>query len=846
MNPSLGHGYAVRNRRSVVACMSCRRRKIRCDVAINGSPCTNCRLDGAQCHVVKARSHRKMPDEDRARERQLQVSLHRSVPVAPINVPPALINTTTAPPLPSHYAAPFNARVAPVSVSASPVSNPSNYLIRSPVRAIDYLSGVQGDALDQDVNPSCLSANTTQLCRVDAENLNNRKALSLPKTSTIRTLLQHYFLHVHPCFPIVRESDFSESTRIGKPFSMLVFRAMLFAAACHAPSECAEEAGYTSSSQMWGALYKKTKVSGFLIPSSSAILPTSQMLYDVGVEKNSYHIAQAALLLTWHADFLDPMCNTTWLAIAVQHAQKASAYQYALLAPSKYSPSQLKRLWWCCILRDRTLAIADRRPLVITSDQFDATREGLLIMSDVWDQESDFFDSTEMTLLYQIFTSQCQLASSLTGLGALSDPSPGLVSPTVCIENEKAGLREIFLKLSSWEEHCEVLLSHPVANRSIPVAINIHMASLLYLAARISLWNRLAVLDYYKCCCTIRTNPHQQYVKQLAQLVSSTNEQVEWFAMNRDLYCIPITIRCLTILPHALNLLWLDGDDITQPGHPLKYYTELDQDYSTRCSVFPVNEYVRGVLMLIVGVYDRTMASKQGGSQHNGTFPSARLGLESSTPEAQRRLADICFRTSFLMDYVFMTGDCSKSTDEGIASLCVQFELSRPTFHCSSFAELNIMAASSALHPPSPPSLLGGYGYGSPQSATSPSSSFDFPSDFPSDFSGELQQLEMFGQTLPNLQKLQHSQPPQRQKALPAPPEKSYHPPTPENFYHLPSSIEGIYQANHPSDQDHENWTLGRNDITATANAAPHTQSNRQDWVTELDELLATMPLYGY
>ena len=38
-------------KRARVACTWCHERKVRCDVSIRGSPCTNCQLDGHQCNL---------------------------------------------------------------------------------------------------------------------------------------------------------------------------------------------------------------------------------------------------------------------------------------------------------------------------------------------------------------------------------------------------------------------------------------------------------------------------------------------------------------------------------------------------------------------------------------------------------------------------------------------------------------------------------------------------------------------------------------------------------------------------------------------------------------------------
>lgn len=46
-------------KRASVACARCRGRKVRCDVAINGRWCTNCRLDGVACVVVYAKKTKR-------------------------------------------------------------------------------------------------------------------------------------------------------------------------------------------------------------------------------------------------------------------------------------------------------------------------------------------------------------------------------------------------------------------------------------------------------------------------------------------------------------------------------------------------------------------------------------------------------------------------------------------------------------------------------------------------------------------------------------------------------------------------------------------------------------------
>lgn len=46
-----GHSARMLRKRAQSACLYCRARKVRCDVALDGLPCTNCRLDAQDCVV---------------------------------------------------------------------------------------------------------------------------------------------------------------------------------------------------------------------------------------------------------------------------------------------------------------------------------------------------------------------------------------------------------------------------------------------------------------------------------------------------------------------------------------------------------------------------------------------------------------------------------------------------------------------------------------------------------------------------------------------------------------------------------------------------------------------------
>ena len=52
-------------RRALRACAVCRQRKVRCDMAENGVPCTNCRLDDEVCKVAQNKRRLRNSENDR-------------------------------------------------------------------------------------------------------------------------------------------------------------------------------------------------------------------------------------------------------------------------------------------------------------------------------------------------------------------------------------------------------------------------------------------------------------------------------------------------------------------------------------------------------------------------------------------------------------------------------------------------------------------------------------------------------------------------------------------------------------------------------------------------------------
>lgn len=132
-----------------------------------------------------------------------------------------------------------------------------------------------------------------------------------------------------------------------------------------------------------------------------------QLLYDFSTDPDPVSIAQAALLLTyWCPTFRSGprKANSRWLRIAIQHAKSCGAHQYESptfgLTVSQQDMKRrnvLKRVWWCCIIRDRIMPICVRRNIQISSAHFDFSSCSPL-------GYDDLVDELESSRVYNIAT----------------------------------------------------------------------------------------------------------------------------------------------------------------------------------------------------------------------------------------------------------------------------------------------------------------------------------------------------------------------------------------------------------------------------------------------------------
>ncbi|KAL2846463.1 fungal-specific transcription factor domain-containing protein [Aspergillus pseudoustus] len=392
-----------RTPRASIACTKCRSRKVRCDVAHRGHPCMNCKLDQEECVVqLRGRQSRLRLEPSVLDGGEVQPS--SNAPQAQVKTaPPAKPRTVRRTPKPKP-----KAKLAdPASASASP---PTDIAFQAyPFIRSDFLS-----RLDQD-----------EICYLDSQS-----CFRLPVAAPWQAMLQAYFAHINPLIPVLDEAGFWRTVRddgiSSTRISLFVVQAILFAACPFASRRTIRECGFTNCRKARAAFYRRAK-----------------LLYRLESELRPVEIIQGSLLLSLcsSAQTESPV-NSVWLSIAVQHARTLGVHQHqatslpqgALLAPDWL---EIRRLWWVCLVRDRIIALAHRRPLqiAVAPESWDAELE-LLSSSQVCEAtcRSEVHSAGVRRGLFAVFVSVIRLCVPLTRILTLNNTDIDLNQAETCVE----------------------------------------------------------------------------------------------------------------------------------------------------------------------------------------------------------------------------------------------------------------------------------------------------------------------------------------------------------------------------------------------------------------------------
>ncbi|CAG9983664.1 unnamed protein product [Clonostachys byssicola] len=457
-------------RRAPRACMNCRARKVRCDVSFRDRSCTNCVLDGTQC-VVNERGDRvtRYSLTDCGSSRYRISSLTKAKRPGILEDQHGLFDVDRNKSTGNdgkgdgfHQTSQDDQRsqddqssqedslsmVDETRPTVEELGNPNDFLSNSGLEswlddalAVDAVETPYFSYSFLRIDPAC----TIQPSGYHF--LEQQGCFLVPKRTLLDELVKQYFLHVHPFLPLIHEGHFWESydgTTDGfadKPISLLLFQAMLFASCTFIPSTTVQSLGFDDIRSMRATYYRRAK-----------------LLYDFGSDTSALSNSQTALLLSFKALSARNAASPLWLSIAIEHAQMAEAPLYATLTPNDTAMqpwrNALKRTWWCCIIREHTLALLMKRPIRITSRYFDFLSSPLVV--------EDLADEFECSKVYNRATKErlARIVIRTTELFILlSDDllhtfpiNTNVVPGSVDIHQNATRVRECRIALDGWQQ----------------------------------------------------------------------------------------------------------------------------------------------------------------------------------------------------------------------------------------------------------------------------------------------------------------------------------------------------------------------------------------------------------
>ncbi|GJN75261.1 cutinase transcription factor 1 beta [Purpureocillium lilacinum] len=403
----------VTKRRAARACVSCRARKVRCDV-VEGAPCGNCRWDNVENLVTAANAvgpagaaganggsaeaqlqHHQSHQHQQQQQQQLRSKATGSG--VPTGNPLAAINGPAA-------AAAAARRASEAKSSFSSVDGHVPHMIyqrsagyRSHSDASSLLSRIQSDntptlpSPQLPWNPSLAghadlfgNGRTAQflnsleppdagthlppfvrplpskIAPEDVQYLHAKGALTLPSTPLQNGLLQSYVEYVHPYMPLMDLHGFlnivNRRDGLNGQTSLLLYQAMMFSATAFVDMKYLREAGYATRKAARKAFFQKTR-----------------LLYDFDYESDRLVLVQALMLMTYWYETPDDQKDTWhWMGVAISLAHTIGLHRNPEATSMSVPKQRLwKRIWWSCFMRDRLIALGMRRPTRIKDEDFD-------------------------------------------------------------------------------------------------------------------------------------------------------------------------------------------------------------------------------------------------------------------------------------------------------------------------------------------------------------------------------------------------------------------------------------------------------------------------------------------
>ncbi|KAF6224858.1 hypothetical protein HO133_010052 [Letharia lupina] len=368
---------SFRRQRASRACETCHARKVRCDAASLGVPCTNCVAFSIECKIPapkrkktigKSRDSDSDPAEsvqaqspkpdnlagyDFDKPRDSDYSAHDGMPVTSLSdaqvVQQGAQNLHFA-----HFMKPKFAR-APIKEAGRVAYLGESSNLSLLVHDRHGTTDVVHYPLPDTVKGS--RSQLTDMDELEVNILHQRGAFLLPPRVLCDELVESFFKWVAPVVPVINRSRFMTRYRDTKnPPSLLLLQAMLLAGSrvCTNP--------------------QLTDANGSTTPAAMTFYKRAKALYDANYEDDRITIVQALVLMGWYWEGPEDVTKNVfyWTRVATVVAQGSGMHRSVEGSQLSRPDKRLwKRIWWTLFTRDRSVAVALGRPVHINTDDSD-------------------------------------------------------------------------------------------------------------------------------------------------------------------------------------------------------------------------------------------------------------------------------------------------------------------------------------------------------------------------------------------------------------------------------------------------------------------------------------------
>ncbi|KAK9248777.1 fungal-specific transcription factor domain-containing protein [Lipomyces tetrasporus] len=291
------------------------------------------------------------------------------------------------------------------------------------------------------------SARLNELDPEEIEMLNRRGAFLLPPRDICDELVKCFFTTIHPMVPMINRTQFMRRYNdSNNPPSLLLLQSILLAGTrvCRNPA-LMDQNGSADLASL--TLYKRAKA-----------------LYDANYEDDRVSIVQSLVLLGWWWEGPEDVTKNVfyWTRVALCVAQGFGLHRSVENSQLSVVDKRLwKRLWWVLFSRDRNVAIALGRPVLINTEDTDVP---MLVEEDFIEEEGPGpYEYPPNRLHVQYFIQSLKL-SEIMGLVLRQQFS--VASETSRIANRGPDITHSDMALGAWMNNLPAELRYNVNDSS--------------------------------------------------------------------------------------------------------------------------------------------------------------------------------------------------------------------------------------------------------------------------------------------------------------------------------------------------------------------------------------------